>query len=47
MILYLASRMVKLYITEAHSSNVCGWAEEAEIVATCGVAYPESISELL
>lgn len=47
MILYLdTSSLVKLYVTEAHSDLVHGWTEEAEIVATCRVAYPEMISAL-
>lgn len=47
MILYLdTSSLVKLYVTEAHSSLVRGWAEEAEIIATCRVAYPETVSAL-
>ena len=47
MILYLdTSSIVKLYLTEAHSGDVRGWSEEAEIVATCRVAYPEMVSEL-
>lgn len=47
MILYLdTSSLVKLYITEAHSRLVRTWVEEAEIVATCRVAYPEMISAL-
>ena len=47
MILYLdTSSIVKLYLTEAHSADVRGWSEEAEIVATCRVAYPEMISAL-
>lgn len=47
MILYLdTSSLVKLYVTEAHSGLVRGWAEEAEIIATCRVAYPEMISAL-
>jgi predicted nucleic acid-binding protein len=46
-ILYLdTSSLVKLYVTEAHSDLVRGWTEEAEIVATCRVAYPEMISAL-
>lgn len=45
MILYLdTSSLVKLYVTEAHSVVVRGWSEEAEIIATCRVAYPEAIS---
>lgn len=47
MILYLdTSSLVKLYITESHSGLVRAWAEEAEIVATCRVAYPETMSAL-
>ena len=47
MILYLdTSSIVKLYLTEAHSGDVRRWAEEAEIVATCRVAYPEMVSAL-
>jgi uncharacterized protein len=47
LILYLdTSSLVKLYIAEAHSKLVGNWAEEAEIVATCRIAYPEMISAL-
>ncbi len=47
MILYLdTSSLVKLYITESHSGLVRAWAEEAEIIATCRVAYPEMMSAL-
>ena len=47
MILYLdTSSLVKLYVAEAHSELVRAWTEEAEIVATCRVAYPEMISAL-
>ena len=47
MILYLdTSSLVKLYVTEAHSGLVSAWAEEAEIIATCRVAYPEMMSAL-
>lgn len=47
MILYLdTSSIVKLYLTEAHSGDVREWSEEAEIVATCRVAYPEMVSAL-
>lgn len=47
MILYLdTSSMVKLYIEEAHSNLVRKWAEEAEILAACRIAYPEMISAL-
>jgi predicted nucleic acid-binding protein len=46
-ILYLdTSSLVKLYVTEAHSGLVRSWAEEAEIIATCRVAYPEMMSAL-
>lgn len=45
MILYLdTSSLVKLYIHESHSIAVRKWVKEAEIVATCRVAYPETIS---
>lgn len=45
MILYLdTSSLVKIYVTEAHSAIVRGWSEEAEIIATCRVAYPEAVS---
>jgi len=45
LILYLdASSLVKLYVEEAYSNTVRDWAEEAEIIATCRVAYPETIS---
>jgi predicted nucleic acid-binding protein len=44
-ILYLdTSSLVKLYIEEDHSDLVREWAEEAEAVATCRVAYPEALS---
>ena len=47
MILYLdTSSLVKLYVTESHSGLVRTWVEEAEIIATCRVAYPEMISAL-
>lgn len=47
MILYLdTSSFVKLYVSEAHSSLVKKWVSEAEIAATCRVAYPEMISAL-
>jgi uncharacterized protein len=46
-ILYLdTSSLVKLYIAEAHATLVREWTKEAEIVATCRVAYPEMISAL-
>jgi predicted nucleic acid-binding protein len=37
---------VKLYVTESHSGLVSAWAEDAEIIATCRVAYPEMMSAL-
>jgi predicted nucleic acid-binding protein len=47
LILYLdTSSLVKLYVAETHSSLVRGWTEEAEIIATCRVAFPELISAL-
>ena len=47
MILYLdTSSLVKLYVTESHSGLVRAWVEEAEIIATCRVAYPEMMSAL-
>lgn len=47
MILYLdTSSLVKLYIEETHSNAVREWVREAEIVATCRIAYPETISAL-
>ncbi len=45
MIIYLdTSSLAKLYIDEPHSDFVRRWAEEAEILATCRVAFPEMIS---
>jgi len=47
LILYLdTSSLVKLYVTEPHSGLVRAWVEEAEIIATCRVAYPEMLSAL-
>ena len=47
MILYLGtSSLVKLYMEEDRSDAVRGWVKEAEIVATCRVAYTEVISAL-
>ena len=47
MILYLdTSALVKLYVEEAHTDDVRGWVDAAEIVATCRVAYPEAVSAL-
>ncbi len=45
MILYLdTSSLVKLYIDEAHSDLVHGWADQAEALCTSRVAYPEAIA---
>lgn len=47
MILYLdTSSIVKLYIEETGTDAVRRWAEEAEVLAACRVAYPELISAL-
>ena len=47
MILYLGtSSLVKLYVEEEYSGVVRDWVKEAEIVATCRVAYTEVISAL-
>jgi len=47
MIVYLdTSSLVKLYVQEAHTTLVKKWVEEAEIVATCRIAYPETLSAI-
>lgn len=47
MILYLdTSSIVKLYVEEAGAEAVRRWAGEAEVLATCRIAYPELISAL-
>jgi predicted nucleic acid-binding protein len=47
MILYLGtSSLVKLYVEEQYSEVVRGWIKDAEIVATCRVAFTEMISAL-
>jgi predicted nucleic acid-binding protein len=47
MILYLGtSSIAKLYVEEKHSDAVREWVRDAEIVATCRVAYTEMISAL-
>jgi len=47
MIVYLdTSSLVKLYVQEAHTTLVKKWVEEAEIVATCRIAYPETMSAI-
>ncbi len=45
MILYLdTSSLVKYYIDEAHSEKVRRWIDDAEILATSKIAYPEMLS---
>lgn len=45
MILYLdTSALVKLYVEEMHSDTVRELVAQAEVVATCRVAYAEAIS---
>ena len=47
MILYLdTSSLVKLYLDEVYSEAVRRWADEAEILATSRVAYPETLAAL-
>lgn len=47
MILYLGtSSLVKLYVEEEHSDVVREWVQIAEIVATCRIAYTETISAI-
>lgn len=47
MIVYLdTSSLVKLYVQEAHTALVKRWVEETEIVATCRIAYPETMSAI-
>jgi predicted nucleic acid-binding protein len=47
MILYLGtSSLIKLYVEDADSKTVRQWVSEAEIVATCRLAYTEAISAL-
>ena len=47
MILYLdTSSLVKLYVEESHSETVRKWVEDAEILATCRIAYAEMLSAL-
>ena len=47
MIIYFdTSSLVKLYVEEAHTPKVIEWVEDSELVATCRVAYPETISAL-
>jgi predicted nucleic acid-binding protein len=45
LILYLdTSTLVKLYVEEVHTAIVREWVEEAELVATCRIALPETVS---
>lgn len=45
MILYLdTSSLVKYYIDEAYSEQVQCWIDDAEILATSRIAYPEMLS---
>jgi len=47
MILYLdTSSIVKLYVEEDHSRSVREWLEDADVVATCRVAFPEAFSAM-
>jgi len=47
LILYLdTSSIVKLYIEESGADAVRRWVEDAEVLASCRVAYPEFISAL-
>ncbi|HMK66532.1 MAG TPA: type II toxin-antitoxin system VapC family toxin [Thermodesulfobacteriota bacterium] len=47
MIIYLdTSSLVKLYVEEVHSTAVREWVEDAELVSTCRIAYPETLSAL-
>lgn len=40
------SSLVKLYVEEAHTPAVKEWVEGAELIATCRVSYPETLSAL-
>lgn len=47
MILYMdTSSLVKLYVEETGSTQVRAWLEEADAVATCRIAYPETLSAM-
>jgi predicted nucleic acid-binding protein len=47
LILYLdTSSLVKLYVEETHSTRVRQWVEKSELVATCRIAFPETVSAL-
>jgi uncharacterized protein len=47
MIVYFdTSSLVKLYVQEAHTASVKKWVDEAEIIATCRIAYPETMSAI-
>jgi predicted nucleic acid-binding protein len=47
LILYLGtSSLVKFYIDEVYSDTIREWIKLAEIVATCRIAYTETVSAL-
>ncbi len=47
MILYLgSSSLIKLYAAEEGSGEIADWVRDAEVVATCRIAYTEVISVL-
>ncbi len=47
MIVYLdTSSLVKLYVDENHSDAVREWTADVEVIATCRVAHPETLSAL-
>lgn len=47
MIIYLdTSSLVKLYVEETQAAKVREWVEEAELVATGRIAFPETLSAL-
>jgi len=46
-ILYLGtSTLIKLYIEDADTKTIRLWTSEAEIVATCRIAYTEAVAAL-
>ena len=47
MILYLdTSSLIKLYLDEDHSDLVHQWADQAEVLCTSRVAYPEAVAAM-
>jgi len=40
------SSLVKLYVEEIGSVQVRAWVEDAQAVATCRIAYPETLSAM-